>query len=294
MLRRRFIGGLGWPMLAVVLLAQGLRWWCIATLGRQWNTRVVVVPDAQRVSSGPYRVVPHPNYVAVVAEGVGVTVGPLRVDHRVGVLDAQCGTAPDEDQGREPRAGKLDVIDLLVAGGGPAGLATALHGAQAGLSVVVVERRSGAIDKACGEGLMPHTVRQLDRVGVSPQGREFVGIRYVDGSREASASFRSGAGRGVRRIALHTALLDAVALAGVEVVHGDVGEVTQDWASVSAAGCGRDTWRRQTACTRRSGAHLAWRCRPAARADGESAGMSRSHRGPITSRCTGARGRRRT
>jgi flavin-dependent dehydrogenase len=128
------------------------------------------------------------------------------------------------------------VIDLLVAGGGPAGLVTALHGARAGLSVLVVERRSGAIDKACGEGLMPHTLRQLERVGVSPRGREFVGIRYVDGSREASAPFRSGAGRGVRRIALHTALLDAVTSAGVTVVQGDVGEVTQDWASVSAAG----------------------------------------------------------
>ncbi|MCV7298311.1 isoprenylcysteine carboxyl methyltransferase family protein [Mycobacterium barrassiae] len=72
LLRRRFIGRLGWPMLAVVVLAQGLRWWCIATLGRQWNTRVVVVPGAERVTSGPYRVVPHPNYVAVVAEGAAL------------------------------------------------------------------------------------------------------------------------------------------------------------------------------------------------------------------------------
>ncbi|MCW2624115.1 isoprenylcysteine carboxyl methyltransferase family protein [Mycobacterium sp.] len=71
-LRRRFIGRLGWPMLAIVLAAQVLRWWCIATLGRQWNTRVVVVPGAGRVSGGPYRLVPHPNYVAVVAEGVAL------------------------------------------------------------------------------------------------------------------------------------------------------------------------------------------------------------------------------
>jgi methyltransferase len=71
-LRRRFIGRLGWPMLGVVLLAQGLRWWCIATLGRQWNTRLVVVPGAGRVTRGPYRLVPHPNYVAVVAEGVAL------------------------------------------------------------------------------------------------------------------------------------------------------------------------------------------------------------------------------
>jgi methyltransferase len=71
-LRRRFISRLGWPMLALMLAAQGLRWWCIATLGRQWNTRVVVVPGAGRVTGGPYRVVPHPNYVAVVAEGVAL------------------------------------------------------------------------------------------------------------------------------------------------------------------------------------------------------------------------------
>lgn len=71
-MRRRFVGRLGWPMLGVVLAAQGLRWWCIGTLGRQWNTRVVVVPGAGRVTGGPYRVVPHPNYVAVVAEGVAL------------------------------------------------------------------------------------------------------------------------------------------------------------------------------------------------------------------------------
>lgn len=69
---RPFVPGLGWPMLAVVIAAQGLRWWCIATLGPQWNTRVVVVPGAGRVSSGPYRYLRHPNYVAVVAEGVAL------------------------------------------------------------------------------------------------------------------------------------------------------------------------------------------------------------------------------
>lgn len=69
---RPFVPALGWPMLAVVLVAQGLRWWCIATLGPQWNTRVVVVPGAGRIGSGPYRYLPHPNYVAVVAEGIAL------------------------------------------------------------------------------------------------------------------------------------------------------------------------------------------------------------------------------
>jgi methyltransferase len=69
LLNRPFVPGLGWSMLALVVAAQALRWWCISTLGRQWNTRIVVVPGAGRVSSGPYRFLPHPNYVAVVAEG---------------------------------------------------------------------------------------------------------------------------------------------------------------------------------------------------------------------------------
>ena len=69
---RPFLPGLGWPMLAVVVVAQGLRWTCIRALGPQWNTRVIVVPDAPLVTGGPYRLLRHPNYVAVVAEGVAL------------------------------------------------------------------------------------------------------------------------------------------------------------------------------------------------------------------------------
>ncbi len=65
---RPFIPALGWPMLGLVLGAQGLRWWCVTTLGRQWNTRVIVVPGMPLVTAGPYRWLRHPNYVAVVVE----------------------------------------------------------------------------------------------------------------------------------------------------------------------------------------------------------------------------------
>jgi len=64
--------GLAWSMLGLVLAAQALRWWCIATLGRQWNTRVIVVPGLPAVRSGPYRLLPHPNYVAVAIEGLAL------------------------------------------------------------------------------------------------------------------------------------------------------------------------------------------------------------------------------
>jgi methyltransferase len=66
---REFTPAIGWPMIALVVASQVLRWWCIRVLGRQWNTRIVVVPGLPRVTSGPYRVFPHPNYVAVVVEG---------------------------------------------------------------------------------------------------------------------------------------------------------------------------------------------------------------------------------
>ncbi|MFD3534179.1 isoprenylcysteine carboxyl methyltransferase family protein [Streptomyces sp. NPDC058664] len=65
---RPFLPGLAWPMLTLVLLSQALRWWCIATLGPYWNTRVIVVPGTRPIGTGPYRFVRHPNYVAVVVE----------------------------------------------------------------------------------------------------------------------------------------------------------------------------------------------------------------------------------
>ncbi|CAN5179360.1 NAD(P)/FAD-dependent oxidoreductase [soil metagenome] len=115
--------------------------------------------------------------------------------------------------------------DLVVAGGGPVGLATALYAARAGLDVVVREPRRGAVDKACGEGLMPGAVTALADLGVDPPGRRLDGIRYVDGSHRAEATFRRGPGRGVRRTVLHSALQAAVAEAGVDVEHRAVGSV---------------------------------------------------------------------
>lgn len=70
--QRPFIPALGWSMFVVVVLAQALRWWCISSLGTRWNTRIVVIPGLPLVTSGPYRWLRHPNYVAVVAEGIAL------------------------------------------------------------------------------------------------------------------------------------------------------------------------------------------------------------------------------
>ena len=69
---RSFLPVLGWSMFVVVVLAQALRWWCIITLGPRWNTRIVVIPGLPLVDGGPYRWLRHPNYVAVVLEGIAL------------------------------------------------------------------------------------------------------------------------------------------------------------------------------------------------------------------------------
>ena len=71
-LDRPFLPWLGWPMLALLVASHGLRWWCISSLGRQWCTRIVVVPGLPAVTSGPYRFLRHPNYLAVVLEGIAL------------------------------------------------------------------------------------------------------------------------------------------------------------------------------------------------------------------------------
>jgi flavin-dependent dehydrogenase len=128
------------------------------------------------------------------------------------------------------------MTDLLVAGGGPAGLATALYAARAGLSVIVRDPRAGVIDKACGEGLMPGALSALTDLHVDPEGHPITGIRYVAGGRCAEARFRHGPGRGVRRTVLHAAMREAVIEAGATIEHKPVVDVQQDATGVTADG----------------------------------------------------------
>jgi methyltransferase len=71
-LHRMFIPALAWPMLVLVVAANALRWWCIATLGQRWSARVIVMPGVPLVTDGPYRWFAHPNYVAVIVEGAAL------------------------------------------------------------------------------------------------------------------------------------------------------------------------------------------------------------------------------
>jgi len=63
---------LGSAMFLLAVLCQAGRWWCIATLGKRWNTRVIVIPGLAPVRTGPYRWFAHPNYVVVVLEGIAL------------------------------------------------------------------------------------------------------------------------------------------------------------------------------------------------------------------------------
>ena len=128
------------------------------------------------------------------------------------------------------------MIDVLVVGGGPAGLATAIRCAQAGLRVTVAEPRAAPIDKACGEGLMPAAVERLRAIGVHPAGLPFRGIRYLDAKHRTDALFRGGHGLGVRRTALHAALTQRAERLAIPVIGVRVTDFAQHADRVTAAG----------------------------------------------------------
>lgn len=127
-------------------------------------------------------------------------------------------------------SGKSGLIyDLAIVGAGPAGLAVAIRAAGRGLRAIVLDRAQGIPDKACGEGLMPQGVRQLESLGALEglgEAQPFAGIRYTqeDGSTVASR-FRSGNGLGIRRTVLEAALTARALALGAEIRRGAQGSL---------------------------------------------------------------------
>jgi len=123
--------------------------------------------------------------------------------------------------GRVAHEQVVSVWDLVIVGGGPVGLVTALWARQLGLSALVLEQARGLPVKACGEGLMPGAVSTLEQLGVSLSGsREFRGVRFVDGNTVASASFLERPGRGLSRDLLMQRLSERAAELDVPVRNG--------------------------------------------------------------------------
>jgi len=132
--------------------------------------------------------------------------------------------------------------DVLVAGGGPTGLAAAITAATQGASVIVIDPHEGVIDKACGEGLMPGGLRILRALGVDEgavDGVPFVGIRYQHAEHaalSAAGRFPGEPGRGVRRTTLHEALRQRAADLGIQWVKGRIDEIEAREREVRAGG----------------------------------------------------------
>ena len=120
------------------------------------------------------------------------------------------------------------VYDVAVVGAGPVGLAAAIEGRMLGLSVLLIEKRSGVIDKACGEGLMPGALPLLGRLGVEVDGYPLRGVTYRQGEQSVTHRFVGEGGLGVRRTTLHAGLGARADALGVERLTAKVTGVTSD------------------------------------------------------------------
>jgi flavin-dependent dehydrogenase len=115
---------------------------------------------------------------------------------------------------------RTDRTDVVILGGGPAGLAAGIALRQKGLDCLVVEALGPVIDKGCGEGLMPDALESLRSLGIEiseADGHVFHGIRFCNTAHSVDAMFPTGTGIGVRRTKLHLRMIERAAEVGVRL-----------------------------------------------------------------------------
>jgi menaquinone-9 beta-reductase len=135
--------------------------------------------------------------------------------------------------------------DVLVIGGGPAGIATAIAASLKGLRVTVIDVRKPPIDKPCGEGLLPAAVGAMRRLGVKLDSTlpfRFRGFHFSDRSSSVCAEIPAGDAFGVRRTAFHRLLIDRALDLGVNFVWGTRLVRLDSHGAETSAGFIRSKW----------------------------------------------------
>jgi flavin-dependent dehydrogenase len=110
---------------------------------------------------------------------------------------------------------------VLVIGGGPAGLATAIAARMKGFEVTVADGAKPPIDKACGEGLMPSTLAALRALGVAicpGDGQALRGVCFKDAETSVEANFSGASGFGIRRTVLHQKMVERAQECGITLL----------------------------------------------------------------------------